>query len=243
MHHRLRDDPVIILGMHHSGTSILAEILHRHGVFMHPTMPHYESKFFTRDINDRFIMGGGANWANNPPISVAEVMSKAEAVRARIDKHAYTKYCSAGYDGSSRWGFKDPRTCIVLPLYLELFPRAQLVHIIRDVDDVAASLAVSRKAAVGLEPNRAYWKALHQQYVDRARAFGKEHPQYYELGYEELCRQPIEVMREVFTYLGCTFDQKVRRFLQQRLYTHRIGIGRQSVDSPERETPSCHQSS
>jgi hypothetical protein len=229
--------------MHHSGTSILAEILHRHGVFMHPTMPHYESKFFTRDINDRLIMGGGANWANNPPMSVADVMSKVPIVRARIDKHAYTKYCRAGYDGASRWGFKDPRTCIILPLYLELFPRAQLVHIIRNADDVAASLAASRKAAVGIEPNRAYWKALHQEYVDRAQAFGKTHPQYYELRYEALCRQPIEVMRGVFAYLRGIFDEQVARFLYQRMYTHRIGIGRPEIAQPGHETPSCLQSS
>jgi hypothetical protein len=54
-------------------------------------------------------------------------------------------YTECGYNGKSKWGFKDPRLCVVLPLYLKLFPKAQVVHIRRNPNDVAASLGKRKK--------------------------------------------------------------------------------------------------
>jgi hypothetical protein len=221
---RLRDDPVIVLGMHHSGTSILAEILHRNGVFMHANIAHHESKLFTRKINDLLIMGGGANWASYPIMPVAQVMAKLDEIRAYIDEKAYKKYIEAGYDGHSRWGFKDPRTCVVLPLYLEIFPNAQLLHIIRNEDDVAASLAASKKKALGVNPDLDFWKALHRQHLSRAREYGTRHKHYYEFTYEDFCRRPVEVVKDVFKYLNVPFTDVIGQFLRKNIYTHRINV-------------------
>jgi hypothetical protein len=225
MNNKLRDDPVIVLGMHHSGTSILAEILHRHGVFMHANMPHHESRFFTIEINDEMIMGGGASWANNPIMPVAEIMTKLEAVRACIEKKAYVNYIASGYDGLSRWGFKDPRACVILPLYLEIFPNAQLLHIIRNEDDVAASLAARKKKGLGVNPDVDFWKALWRQHVSRARKYGGRHKHYHELSYEDFCLRPVEVVKEVFNHLDVSFTKATEQFLQENIYTHRINIG------------------
>jgi hypothetical protein len=221
---QLRDDPVIVLGMHHSGTSILAEILHRNGVFMQANMRHHESKFFTVEINDEMIMNGGANWANNPIMPVVEVMAKLDIVRARIEKKAFKKYVEAGYDGRSCWGFKDPRTCVTLPLYLKIFPNAQLLHIIRNEDDVAASLAASNKKGLGVNADLDFWKVLQRQHVSRAREYGMRHEQYYEFCYEDFCRRPVEIVQDVFKYLDVPFTEATEQFLTQTIYTHRINI-------------------
>lgn len=218
----LRDDPVIILGMHHSGTSILSAILHRNGVFMHANMHHYESRFFTLEINDRLIMGGGANWASNPIMAVDEIMARLHEVRARIETKAYETYRDAGYDGHSRWGFKDPRTCVVLPLYLEMFPTAQLLHIIRNEHDVALSLARSEKKGVGNNPDVDFWKDLRRQYVGRAREYGRRHQHYYEFRYEDFCLRPAGVMKEVFEYLQAPFTDATEQFVLKNIYAHRI---------------------
>jgi len=228
MNHQLSDDPVIVLGMHHSGTSILAEILHRNGVFMQANMPHHESKFFTIKINDEMIMGGGANWANNPIMPVAEVMAKLDDVRKQVERKALVKYMEAGYDGHSPWGFKDPRTCVTLPLYLEIFPNAQLLHIIRDEKDVAISLAASDKKGLGIISDLDFWMDLQRQYVGRAREFGTRHKHYHELRYEDFCRHPVEVMKEVFAYLNLDFSEVAEQFLEKNVYTHRINLSRQT---------------
>ena len=220
----LRDDPVILLGMHHSGTSIFSEVLHRHGVFMHPTARHFESKFFTRDINGELILGGRSNWVRNPIMPVEEVMAKLEPVRDRIETKALKKFIRDGYDGSSPWGFKDPRTCVTLPLFLEIFPRARLLHIVRQEDDVAESLAAKTKQGVGQIEDRAYWRDLQRQHVARAREYGTKHGDYYEFAYEDFCRRPVEVTAPIFDRIGLPFTTEAQEFLRTRIYTHRINI-------------------
>jgi len=223
---QLRDDPVIVLGMHHSGTSILAEILHRFGVFMQANMRHHESKFFV-DINDRMIMGGGANWARTPIMPVEEVLAKRLEVRSRIARQGHLKYRDAGYDGESRWGFKDPRTSVTLPLFVELYPNARLLHIIRNEEDVAASLAVSDKRGLGIASDRELWKALQRQHVARAREYGECQRYYHEFSYEDFCLHPVAVMQQVYRFLTLPFTDTLRQFLTNKIYTHRINISTQ----------------
>lgn len=208
---------MIVLGMHHSGTSILAEVLHRHGVFMHANMRHYESKFFTRRVNNEVIMGGGAGWAGSPIMTLDEVLSKLDEARALVDAEAYRRYVKGGYDGRSRWGFKDPRTCVTLPLHLDLFPNAQLLHIVRDGDRVADSLARSRKKGVGVKPDRAFWKELWRQHVERAREFGRRHGRYYEFRYEDLTEHPVDTSRTIFDYLELPFTGGAGEFVKERI--------------------------
>src|SRR5213078_1316124 len=40
------------------------------------------------------------------------------------------------------WGWKDPRTVFTLPLWLQLFPKAKIINIVRNGVDVASSLSV-----------------------------------------------------------------------------------------------------
>jgi hypothetical protein len=220
---QLRDDPVIVLGMHHSGTSILAEILHRFGVFMQANVRHHESKFFV-DLNDRVIMGGGANWARNPIMPVTEVMAQREVAAKRIAKQGLLKYLEAGYDGASRWGFKDPRTCVTLPLFVELYPDARYLHIVRNEADAATSLAASDKRGLGLEPDREFWKSLQRQHVARAREYGARQRFYHEFAYEDFCLRPVEVLQQAYRFLDLPFTPELEAFLKGKIYTHRINI-------------------
>lgn len=220
----LRGDPVILLGMHNSGTSIFAEVLHRHGVFMHANMDHFESRFFTLRLNRDVIMGGARDgWARVPIMSVDEVMAKLERARREIEKKAKKKYVRSGYDGHGMWGFKDPRTCVTLPLYLEIFPRARLLHIVRQEADVAESLAGGRKQGVGVLEDREHWRVLYRQYVERVREFGVGRD-YHEFAYEDFCRSPIDVTKPIFDRLDLPFTPELEDFLRERVHTRRIDI-------------------
>ena len=42
------------------------------------------------------------------------------------------------------WGWKDPRTTFTLPIWLEIFPNAKIIHVYRHGVDVANSLRVRR---------------------------------------------------------------------------------------------------
>ncbi len=220
----LRADPIILLGMHHSGTSIFSEVLDKHGVFMHANWNHHESKLFTRDLNNQMIMGGGDGWARDPIMPVEEVVTHLGEVRDSLESRIAKKFQRDGYDGSSPWGWKDPRTCVTLPLFLEIFPKARLIHIIRDEADVATSLASRKKKGVGHVTDLELWKRLHRQHVERAREYGTKHGDYYEFSYEEWCLQPVEITQPIFEHLSLPFTDELREFLLSKIYRHRIGI-------------------
>lgn len=46
------------------------------------------------------------------------------------------------------WGWKDPRNTLTLPVWLDLFPKARVVHIYRHGVDVANSLRVRSKESL-----------------------------------------------------------------------------------------------
>ncbi len=119
---------VIVLGMHRSGTSLLANILHELGVDMVDGPTHHsiknEAGFWERmdivALHDEILSLIGAP-VGNPRHALpfpdgwwrdAAVAPLRERLKATMADHlARTK---------GPWGFKDPRTCRLLPLWQEI---------------------------------------------------------------------------------------------------------------------------
>jgi hypothetical protein len=214
--------PVLVVGMHNSGTSILTEILHKNGIFFGANMHHFESNFFSIFINDRIILGGKGNWAQLPIMSVDQVLSLESSVAPIIKAHWLADYLQWGYDGESLWGIKDPRLCILLPLYLRIFPDAKVIHIRRNPNDVAASLTGKYKAGVGILDNFNHWKTLTEAYTKRVLDFKDQCASYYEISYEDLCTHPVNQTTELFKFLSIPFTSKTEELLA-KVSTDRIG--------------------
>jgi len=145
--------PVIILGMHRSGTSIVAESLDRLGLFVgHELQEDHESVYFLA-INETIFSRVNAAWDN--PLPVSSLMANESAmdmtaaavgadlasrrIRPFFGWKRYLKHRSLA-ELTQAWGWKDPRTVFTLPLWLKLFPAAKLVYVLRNGVDVAASL-------------------------------------------------------------------------------------------------------
>ncbi|MBS0018665.1 MAG: tetratricopeptide repeat protein [Arthrospira sp. SH-MAG29] len=217
-----KNAPVLVVGMHNSGTSILAEILHESGLFLGVNMAHYESYFFSIFINNNLIMGGGSNWAKIPILTVKEVMKFKDIVGDYIQQYWALNYLLSGYNGQQLWGFKDPRLCVLLPLYLDIFPNSKVVHIRRNPDDVAASLCKKKKLGVGQIDNFDYWKTLTLQHVDRVLKYANCCGAYYELNYENLCLDSEKTVAKLFDFLGLRFTDQTKDLLK-KVHSSRIG--------------------
>ena len=214
--------PVLVLGMHNSGTTMLAQILHASGLFLGNNAAHCESHFFSLYINDRLVMGGGRAWANYPIMTVEQVLSRRDLVEPIVKHFWRFDYAQWGYNGSGPWGIKDPRLCVLLPLYLQMFPDARLLLIRRNVDDIAASLSHRPKPGVGVTDDRDFWKSLTLAHLERVEQYASGHP-YYELHYEQLCREPESTAEPMFRFLGLPFDEAARDRVRSTVKTDRIG--------------------
>jgi hypothetical protein len=127
-----------------------------------------------------------------------------------------------GYNGESAWGFKDPRLCVLLPLYIEIFPDCKVVHIRRNPNDVAASLCRKKKLGVGQIDNFDYWKTLTLQHVERVLEYANCCQGYYELNYEDLCLDSEKTVLQLFDFLNLPFTDETKNLLK-KVHSSRVG--------------------
>ena len=132
--------PLVIIGMHRSGTTLLAEGLARGGVTMgHDPIAYAESNFFQR-CNVALLRAAQAEW-DRPAVTEAPPLSY--NMRGLISEYAGVKKHPAGWWPllfDKRWGWKDPRNTFTLGSWLRVFPKLHAVHIYRNGLDVARSL-------------------------------------------------------------------------------------------------------
>ncbi len=137
---------VCITGMHCSGTSATARILNLLGVDLGPpevgaparrtnTRGLWEHPALTR-IGERILRTLGGSWDAPPPLEPGWQES------AELDAHreAALAVLEPAFGSAPLWGWKDPRSALLLPFWEHLLGPLHLVACIRSPNDVAASL-------------------------------------------------------------------------------------------------------
>jgi hypothetical protein len=151
---------IAILGMHRSGTSSLAGSLEEHGLFLGDAdiagkgqwnrKGNRESARLMR-LHERLLRANGGSW-DRPPERVAWspdlTKRRGRFIRSRAARPL--------------WGFKDPRTLLVIDGWLEALPELEMVGTVRDPVAVAESL---RRRHGG--EDLADWLALWFTYNER----------------------------------------------------------------------------
>ncbi|MCG5523518.1 sulfotransferase [Ectothiorhodospira haloalkaliphila] len=167
--------PVIIIGMHRSGTSLLTRTLQEMGLFMGVNITRNQEARFTNAINDWIFAQAGAFWFT--PKAVDSLLSDPASrplietyLRGVVNGPAALRFLGLkrylSYRGMHRmeeaWGWKDPRNSFTLPLWLKVFPEARVLHIMRHGVDVAQSLRVRREQALTRHARRFdRWQSLY----------------------------------------------------------------------------------
>lgn len=156
--------PVFILGMHRSGTTMVAQALASAGVYPGAICDHNSEPLYAIDINERLLEEANGNWWNVPAESALEVAVKSgmSALKARDLYAAHLKISTGSslrqwmhYAGP--WLVKDPRLSLTLPWWLERFPNAKVIWVLRDeaavVDSLLLrqSLSYEAQSALGTE--------------------------------------------------------------------------------------------
>jgi hypothetical protein len=148
------DRPIIVLGCPRSGTTLVQVMLHGHPrIAVAPEtrflLPAYRRRLSFGNLEDpenrralgRFIVGRGHLFANlglerRPVIDQIVAGPPTLGSAIGIVLRAY-----ADRFGRSRWGEKRPGYYRHLDVVMRLFPDAQIVHVVRDPRDCAASLS------------------------------------------------------------------------------------------------------
>jgi hypothetical protein len=233
-----RQHVVCILGMHRSGTSLLARILNLLGVELGPddaltTEPvaanpkgYWEHTELTT-ISDAILKRHGGTW-DEPPWLVPgwEASAALDDLRLRAGQLIQNHFAKA-----EMWGWKDPRSCLTLPFWQQLLANMRYVICLRNPVDVAHSLAQRD----GLSIEKSAW--LWLTYVSAALKYSDGKPRVV-VFYEDLMEAPIKELPRLAEFLGkperaneTLVHDAVAGFIEKGLQHHRSGFSEEGAMS------------
>ncbi len=227
--------PVIVTGMHRSGTTMLTKILKQFGVFMgNMVEPNSESILFLK-INEHLLKKGRATWYNPSPFlsSIDDNLPYYIIyTKYMIKKYSLVKYSSENneidHNKAYRWGWKDPRNIITIKIWKELFPQLKIINIFRNPLDVANSLRTrellfARKGAIWWHFRAAYNYYKFGLHIKRCPALLnidngiKLWEEYVDasiriknnvlnIKYEDLLCRPTKILEELSRFIEIEYD-------------------------------------
>jgi hypothetical protein len=149
--------PIIFIGMHRSGTSMLGRLLENLGLFAGTRKDENNEALFFQEINTWLLGQCGARW--DVPAASSYLWRNEKTlpwietyIRNLLDSPrsirflGVQRYLAGGLKSLDLpWGWKDPRNTFTLPMWLRIYPQAKVVSIERHGVDVAQSLRIREK--------------------------------------------------------------------------------------------------
>jgi Sulfotransferase family len=211
----MTDAPFFIVGCPRSGTTLLRRLLNSHPRLAIPGESHFIPHLrrgYRDPRNDREARELAARilrlrWIRDWGMTIEPSAFAGDRTLRQILARLYGAWA---HDRQKvRWGDKTPQYVAVIPVLLDIFPDARIVHIIRDGRDVALSLVDVRFGANNVFVAAREWRHL----VTAGRRAGAALPPetYLEIRYEALLDRPAETMAAVCAFLGESFTDAVLR--------------------------------
>jgi hypothetical protein len=109
------------------------------------------------------------------------------------------------------WGWKDPRTTLTLTLWLKLFPKSRIIHVIRNGIDSALSLwrrCIEKGDGAPQCNDLIYCFDLWERYVEEGlkwRIFPNH--RYHEVRYENILYDPRTYLSDLFSFIDVPLSE------------------------------------
>jgi tetratricopeptide (TPR) repeat protein len=184
--------PVFICGLHRSGSTLLEQVLCQHPELV----PGGELDWFSAHVLGQIV-------------PFPEGAARLTQVQARQWREAYPRYLEEMFPGAASRGArvinKRPENFMLIGLILFIFPRARILHTVRDGRDVAVSLYAQhldpRIAPHALEMDAiASHLRLHHTMMQRWRECFPD--AILDVRYESLVQAPEQEIVRVLQFLG-----------------------------------------
>lgn len=220
---------MLVVGMHRSGTSAITGALGRLGLAMpapedlvtgRPDNPiHYESRALTA-VDDAVLRAAGGSWSAPPALEPGWERSPGVlSVMARA-----TEAARVAFPGSGPQAWKDPRMCLLLPLWRAVLPAPVIVVFVW-----RSPLAVARSLGSRQGFTASHGLALWERYNRAALAALSGHEAFV-VRYEDVLEEPATTLGELAHWLaqggrtpGVATEEKVAAAVSsvsRRLSTH-----------------------
>jgi hypothetical protein len=194
--------PIVVIGMHRSGTSALGGALTKLGVYFGESADlfgpdawnqagYFEYKKLVT-LNDELLATVGAAWDAPPDAEGRQRLAQAPA--ALLDRGREICAELAQSASGQPWGFKDPRICLTWPFWRGLISQPRVIGCLRSPTEIAASLSARNKVSreFGLRLCAAYLADLEKAITESGGAL---------LCYADLVQWPQATLDSVCEHL------------------------------------------
>lgn len=203
------EPPVWVIGLHRSGSSVTAGVLHRLGVHMGNRLIGYENR-------------GTGGFEAHGLATICEQAYSFPSIEPKVDRETTKQQLRTWLDArmgeathrGTIAGGKYPHLCFLIEMLLELEPASRFIHIDRPIEESIRSLTDrSAKATAWLHATPEQCKRL-QRTLDNAKSTGLQQvtpDRVLTIQYHNLLAHPAHEVDRVIDYLDLTVRPKQRR--------------------------------
>lgn len=209
--------PVILIGRGGSGTRLLSQLAMSSGVFLGNVLNKSDDSIEWVQLVYRLVLLVGGQTQ----------LPSGSQFRHTIQQWAGEILKRRNYDRNEIWGWKLPETMVLLPLFLDAFPLAKVVHFIRHPVSLClrrshmtsrlgnpignivlpAAYKYAGRNLSAIDSDKSY---LHNAYswnyqVRRVMQYGRNtlnSKQYLEMKYEDVCSDETNALTELHEFIG-----------------------------------------
>jgi hypothetical protein len=219
--------PILIIGAHRSGTTATVRALRLLGLEIGERLDSHEEPRALQRLHEQYLHRLGAAW--HEPASFLEWVQTpqgqqhcAEYLHNNVRHHFADVF---GYRKNLRglwrrvrlklgkpWGWKEPRTTLFASCWLELFPDARIVHVIRHPLAVAMSIRQRElKFQDGGDPPTGkihdldYCLRLVTTYIEWGENLAARTPHYRRVRFEDVQANPSKSLAVLADFCGLRF--------------------------------------
>ncbi len=210
--------PIILTGRGQSGTRLLSQFAQHSGVFLGKMLKWTDDSRAWIPLIYRLAKE-----------TAKQELPSGNAHRDEI--HAEAQKFLAGVSPDTPWGWKLPETMLVLPLFVDAFPEAKVVHMVRHPVGIlrhgehvttmadhqvgravlkAAYAYCGRDVSLFETDERHFRHACSWRYqVERIMAYGRtlDSSRYLEVCFEDLCRDPDGGGQRIASFIGVPYKK------------------------------------
>ena len=187
---RAQGRPVCITGMHRTGTSVVAALLNRHGLWlgdeadMMAANPYNPDGYFENDgivaLDNAILATFGGSWSTLPALT-GEWTEDPRLLGLKSGARAIGQGLAASH---LAWGFKDPRAALTLPFWRSVWGDLTVVVALRNPLETARSL--KRRDGMPIEQGLALWQAHYLSLLNLTTPETR-----IVVAYETVCADPV----------------------------------------------------
>ena len=157
--------PIVITGMHRSGTTLIVKLLEKNGVFLGSIKDENKESIFFQRIN-RWLVSFNDSYWDNPKTFKCLNNDDNDLLVLKLKKALSNRFLNSIYFGYKNifsnkdfksypllWGWKDPVNTFTIDIWKKIFPDLSIININRAPLDVSCSL-LNRQKKLRIKDNK-----------------------------------------------------------------------------------------